>query len=70
MGKPPEILCQVICDGQGPSIGFVPLHINFGKIPVLETVTQQVEMLNDTPIPAALALSIVRTKKRIVKLPK
>jgi hypothetical protein len=54
------MLCQVICNGQGPSVCFVPPSLNFGTVTLLNTVTKELEVINDTPIPATIEFSFVR----------
>ena len=54
------MLCQVICNGQGPAVCFTPPKLNFGLVTLLCTVTREMEILNDTPIPATINFVFVR----------
>ncbi|RZC43112.1 hydrocephalus-inducing protein -like protein [Asbolus verrucosus] len=59
-GKGPQLLCQVLCDGQGPAVSFLPPALNFGEVVLLNTVTKELEIINDTPIPANISFSFAK----------
>lgn len=58
-GKRPEIMCKISCNGQGPIILVDRNKINFGQITLLQTITTDLLISNDSPIPANLHLSTV-----------
>ncbi|KAK4880159.1 hypothetical protein RN001_008305 [Aquatica leii] len=58
LGGKPFQCCSVICRGQGPVIGVSAEDLDFGQVKLLEVVTQEIKITNDSPIVAPVTITI------------
>lgn len=63
-GNKPMKCCTITCNSQGPVISLEPRILNFGVIQTLQTVERQVQLSNDSPIPASIITEIVSLRKK------
>ncbi|XP_067007994.2 hydrocephalus-inducing protein homolog [Anabrus simplex] len=58
----PKVICNLVCNGQGPVVSVDPHQLNFGEVRLLEEVSMELTLTNDSPVPADFMASIGKTK--------
>ncbi|XP_046998405.1 uncharacterized protein LOC124613731 [Schistocerca americana] len=58
----PSVSCCIICVGEGPVISVVPLDLPWNETLLLKPSVKEIKVINDGPIPAAIEVTLIKTK--------